>query len=150
MNKMQYQWPQDADLEGAGDKVVTFKEDMDLAMKKMLAAHQSFPKPIRAPFHFNFKLMEYRLSAQITALDTLFWALSNRGIDSESADIGSMTIRLALAAQNQCRTTYLALVERYGRASAEIARRAETMPESEIDSEPQPEVADEQPAAPME
>ena len=65
-----------------------------------VTVHRSFPKPEKSPVHFNFKAIEYRLASQINARDTLFWSLSFRGVDSDSAEVGSMTNKLALAAQN--------------------------------------------------
>ncbi|RFB79384.1 hypothetical protein [Methylovirgula sp. 4M-Z18] len=40
------------------------------------------------------------MASQINARDALCWSLSFGGLDSDSAEVGSMTNKLALAAQN--------------------------------------------------
>ncbi|RFB78119.1 hypothetical protein [Methylovirgula sp. 4M-Z18] len=97
------------------------KQEVAELLENLAAASRSLPRPTHPPYHFSFDSIEYRLAAQVGGLDALFWSMAFRGAECGSADVGVMTLKVALAAQNQCRSTYLALSRRHGAPAAAIS-----------------------------
>ena len=84
----------------ASEKTSGFGDDIDIA-----ELGSCLQKQIQAANRGNLKHVEAMLMTQATALQSLFVRLAERGMDCDEIPGFEVNMRLALRAQNQCRTT---------------------------------------------